>query len=276
MKPAICHYSLHRRYKAENWTPLRLAQEVKSLGLEAVDFHAGLLGDPDTAVERVTQALEQTGLTLSGFSLSTNFNQESPRDFQRQLDAAWQWMQVAARLKAPVSRIFGGSLPEANRGDESYRHAAWGRMIDGVAAAARQAEKLGLMLGLENHGGLPCTADEQVRAIRNVNSPSLRATIDVGNYMSGGEEGHQATATVAPYAVYVHFKDNKKMPDASKPWGWNFQSCALGEGDVDLAACLEALRRGGYDGYVALEYEGVEDESAGVPKCIALMKKLLK
>jgi sugar phosphate isomerase/epimerase len=276
MKPAICHYSLHRRYKSENWTPLRLAQEVKSLGLTAVDFHAGLLGDPDTAVERVTQALEQTGLVLSGFSLSTNFNQENPQEFQHQLDVAWRWMQVAARLKAPVSRIFGGGMPDAKRSDESYRRGAWGRMIDGVAAAARQAEKLGLMLGLENHGGLPCTADEQIQAIRSVNSPSLKATIDVGNYMAGGEEGHQATAKVAPYAVYVHLKDNKKAPDASKPWGWNIQACTLGEGDVDLAACLESLLRAGYDGYVALEYEGLEDESAGVPKSIALMKKLLK
>ena len=45
-----------------------------------------------------------------------------------------------------------------------------------------------------DHGGLPCTAQEQIDAIKAINSPSLRATIDVGNYMSGGEEGHVATA----------------------------------------------------------------------------------
>ena len=40
MKTGICHYSLRRRYAAEKWDPARLVQEVKTLGLDCVDFHA--------------------------------------------------------------------------------------------------------------------------------------------------------------------------------------------------------------------------------------------
>ena len=148
-------------------------------------------------------------------------------------------------------------------------------MVEGVAAATREAEKRGLLLALENHGGLPCTGQEQVEVIKTINSAALRATVDVGNYMAGGQEGHVGAALAAPYCAYVHFKDNKKVPDASAPAGWNIEPCVLGEGDVDLAACLAAIRKVGFNGFVGLEYEGAESETTGVPRSVATMKKLV-
>lgn len=45
---------------------------------------------------------------------------------------------------------------------------------------------------------------------------------------------------------------------------------------MDLRACLNALKKAGYDGVVALEYEGTEAETTGVPKSVAHMKKVMK
>ncbi len=275
MKKAICHYSFHRRYAAEKWTPDRLAQEVAALGVEGIDYHSRLLGSMEGTAELVQAAVTKHGLVLSGMSFSTNFNRAKKEDWDKEVESTKKWIAFAAGLKAPVSRIFGGSLSDKERQDRAAQAAAWQRMIDGMAAVAKEAEKLGLILALENHGGLPCTAQEQIDAIKAINSPSLRATIDVGNYMSGGEEGHLATARVAPYCAYVHLKDFKKAPDPAKPWGWSVKSCTVGEGDVNLPACIEALKKSGYTGFVALEYEGPEDETTGVPKSVATMRKLL-
>ncbi len=275
MKQAICHYSFHRRHAAEKWTPERLAREIAALGVEGIDYHARLLGSTEGTAELIQAAVAQHGLTLSGLSFSTNFNRASQADWDKEVASANRWVAFAAGLKAPVSRIFGGSLSADDRKDEAARAAAWQRMIDGVAAVTKEAEKFGLVLALENHGGLPCTAQEQIDAIQAVNSPCLRATIDFGNYMAGGEEGHEATVKVAPYCAYVHVKDYRKTPDPSKPWGWGIQACTVGEGDVDLAACIAALRQAGYSGFVALEYEGSEDETTGVPRSVAAMRKAL-
>ncbi len=68
MELAICHYSFHRSYKAGNWDLFRLCDEVKSLGVNAIDFHAGLLGDQHDVVEKARRALAASGLVLSGFS----------------------------------------------------------------------------------------------------------------------------------------------------------------------------------------------------------------
>ena len=49
----------------------------------------------------------------------------------------------------------------------------------------------------------------------------------------------------------------------------------IGEGDVDIPGCLKILQDTGYDGFVALEYEGEEDELTGVPKSVAYMKEVM-
>ena len=68
----------------------------------------------------------------------------------------------------------------------------------------------------------------------------------------------------------------KKIPDAAARFGRKLEACPLGEGGVDLRACLDALKKAGFDGVVALEYEGAEAETTGVPKSVAHMKKVMK
>ena len=276
MKPAICHYSLHRRWKAENWTLDRLMEEVKQLGLGNIDVHAGMLGAPDGAAAKIKAALAKSGLTLSGLSMSNSFSSDKPEEFRVQVDTVKRWIQVAAQVRAPVSRIFGGQLSLQHRNDPVIRKQKYRQIMDGLGEVTREAEKHSLILALENHGGLPCTGEEQVEVIRTINSPSLKATVDVGNYMNGGQEGHIGSRLAAPCAAYVHFKDFSKVADPQFPWGWKPVACVLGEGAVNHRACLEALRDEGYNGFVALEYEGVEDEQTAVPKSVAYMKRVMQ
>ena len=68
MRKAICHYSFHRRYAEEKWTPARLVQEVKALGAEGIDFHARLLGIPPTEAAPATPPFRKSLLLIpSGF-----------------------------------------------------------------------------------------------------------------------------------------------------------------------------------------------------------------
>ena len=82
MKKAICHYSFHRRWAAEKWTAERLAEEVKALGIECVDFHAGMMAPAATAAERIQAALSKTGLTLSEPFAGERFQQGKPEGIQ--------------------------------------------------------------------------------------------------------------------------------------------------------------------------------------------------
>lgn len=276
MKIAICHYSLHRRWSAGKWTLNQMTLEVKKLGLDAVDIHAGMTGSPAGADESIRAALTQSGLTLSGLSLSNNFSSDDLNEVHKQVETVKQWLEVAARVRAPVCRIFGGHLSGKQRGDPAVKQRKMRQIIDQLGVVAQDARKLGLILALENHGGLPSTGTEQVEVIRAINLPSLKATVDVGNYLPCGQESQEGTRVAAAHAAYVHFKDFRKIADPGNPQGWKFEACAIGEGAVNHKMCLEALREAGYNGYIALEYEGKEDEETAVPKSLAAMKQLMR
>jgi len=273
MKKSICHYSFHRRWKSENWTCERLANEVKTLGIKAIDFHAGYLDSVKEAPSIIKSVLDKTGLILSGLSMSNNFNQANPEELRNQINTVKKWIQVASKINAPVSRIFGGNV---DRNDKDLLKQGFVKIIDALGEVVTEAEKLGVILALENHGGLPCTGEEQVAVIKKINSKYLRATIDVGNYMNCGQEAYIGTEIAADYVAYVHFKDFKKKHPENTLLPWSIEACTLGEGDVDLTKCLEALKKTGYNGFVALEYEGIEDEKTGIPKSVKHMNQVMQ
>lgn len=271
---SICHYSYHRTWDRRGWSCTDLTDAVAELGVGAVDFHIRYLGDPSTAAGRVRDALEASGLELSGLSLSNNFNRADPAELRREVDTVKTWLRVAAEVGAPASRIFGGS--GAERGDPGALGEALARVRGALEEVTREAEKLGVVLALENHGGLPCLGTEQVQVIDDIDSPHLRATVDIGNYMGCGQEGIEGTRIAAPRAAYVHVKDMRKEPSSETPWGWKPQACTVGAGDVDVPGCLGTLAAAGYDGYLALEYEGPADETVGVPESVAYLKGVLE
>ena len=89
------------------------------------------------------------------------------------------------------------------------------------------------------------------------------------------QEAHEGTAIAAPYAAYVHFKDEKKTADPGTSRAWGLEPCVVGKGDVDHRKCVEILEEAGYNGFLALEYEASTDEMVGVPESVAFMKELL-
>lgn len=271
MKKSICHYSYHRTWESEGWSCQTLASTVKAHGVPAVDFHVRFLGARDGAADAINAALESSGLAISGLSLSNNFNQEGKDSIEEQITAVSDWLTVAAEVNAPACRVFGGHIHDRSSREEL--DAGLAKVVYALERVAEVAEKVGVTLALENHGGLPCTGEEQVQIIDGIGSAALRATIDVGNYLQCGQDPVEGTRIAAPYASYIHFKDFAKDPAAANRFG--LRATAVGEGDVDHAGCLAALAAAGYNGYVALEYEGEEDERSGVSKSVEFMNRVM-
>jgi sugar phosphate isomerase/epimerase len=281
MKVSVCQYSFHRTWAAEAWDAYQFAGEAQKAGADAVDFHVRLIGSIANATDTVRAALDKTGLALSGLSLSNNFGHDDSKLVSQEIEETLSWMHIAKEVGAPVSRVFGAPVPSGyavygrpdNAAAESRK-----KLKDRVAAAlvviTREAERLELVLALENHHEFPATGEEQVEMIERVNSKFLRATVDVGNYMIADQAPEAGTARAAPYAAYVHVKDFVRVPDASVASGWKVVPCAVGKGEVDHAACLGNLKNAGFAGYVAVEYEGLDDERVGVAQSVQFLKQL--
>ena len=80
----------------------------------------------------------------------------------------------------------------------------------------------------------------------------------------------------------VHFKDFKPEPAEHEGFayealdGSRFLGTAVGEGTVDLPACIEALKQVGYNGWLSVEYEGEEDPLTAVPRSIENARRIIE
>jgi L-ribulose-5-phosphate 3-epimerase len=161
-----------------------------------------------------------------------------------------KWVDVAARLGAGHIRVFGGTVP---KGDSEDRAAGWVKEV--LGRGAEYAAGKGVILGLENHGGITARAERIVEIVKAVNSPWVGVNLDTGNFE---RDAYGQIRTILPYAVNVQFKTEIRDEKGERV-------------ESDWDRLTKMLADSGYRGYMALEFEGKEDPAAHVPP---LMKKL--
>jgi len=195
------------------------------------------------------------GLDISGTAVGNNFCLPPGPGRDEQLKLVRTWVDHAADLNAPVIRIFAGNVP---KGDDEAEAIA--RAIEGMKESLAYAATKGVILALENHGGITATPDQILKLVKAVDAPNFGVNLDTGNFHT--EDPYADLAKLAPYAVNVQIKTEMKRP--GKP-----------SEDADLARLVDLLREARYSGYVVLEYEAEEEPIKAIPRHIKELRKLI-
>ncbi len=199
-------------------------------------------------VHSLKAAAHKLGIDISGTAIRNDFC--DPDAVKRKADITYvkRWVDIALHLGAPHIRVFAGN-PHAGVSDEQAT--VWA--IECLKECADYAGTQGVYLGIENHGYLTTSGDTLMKVAESVNHEWLGINLDTGNFDSNPYEN---IARAVPRAVNVQLKLDVAgdKPKSKVP--------------ADFARIFKILRDGGYQGYVALEYEGKEDPYTGVPKFI--------
>ena len=121
------------------------------------------------------------------------------------------------------------------------------------------------------------------RLILAVDRENFRTTMDIGNFLCVDEDPVSAVKNNISFASMVHFKDFY-IRDASRGMGdegWFNSShgnclrgAIVGHGDIDIPAVLKVIKDFGYDGYISIEFEGMEDCETGSRIGMANVKRI--
>ena len=133
-----------------------------------------------------------------------------------------------------------------------------GFWLEAIREACAHAGTRGVILALENHGGIVSTAEQLLSIVKDVDSEWFGVNWDSGNFESADAYG--ALAAIAPYAVTSHIKANIGSP--------------AGPVAADLSRVIGILRDAGYRGWLSLEYEEEEDAKVAVPKLLKELERL--
>jgi sugar phosphate isomerase/epimerase len=277
MKLAVSTYSLWR-WRSENNKSLEQSLDwIAKAGVPAVEF-AGTIAEDENDLPRRAAALrkrcEKLGLEIASYCVGAELL-VAPAKQKKVVERLKKEVDAAAELGAPTMRhdVTRGFGDDANglRGPKTF-DAALKAVVPAIRAVADHGRSVGVKTSLENHGFYMQESRRVEKLIRKVDHPNFGLTIDLGNFLCVNENPTDATRRLAKYAIMAHAKDfhvkpKKRMP----PTGWFatpteicLRGAIAGHGVLDLPEQLRLLKRAGYDGYLSLEFEGMEDPARAV------------
>ncbi len=176
--------------------------------IEAIDLTAYYIPSyPNVPTDEYIYELKRKafklGIEFSGTGIRNNFASPDPKARAADIELAKEWIIVAQKLGAPVIRLFAGEIPKGyeNKWDEV---ADW--MIECFKECASFGAQHGVIIGIQNHGGMLQTAEECIKVVKAIDSQWAGITLDIGNLKVA--DPYVDIAAVIPYAVNWQVKEN--------------------------------------------------------------------
>jgi sugar phosphate isomerase/epimerase len=275
VKPALNVYSFNSQLRAgvktsgDGVTMFDLLDFCAEQGLDGIDatgyyFPGYPEVPPDAYLNDFKKRAYELGIGIVGTGTRNTFITTD-----RELRAAGvthikQWVEVAARLGAPVLRVFADDLVRNESWKKAVPNTPHDEVQKWVAEALRECadhgKRYGVMIGVQNHGDFNGTAAEFLQLIKLVDSEWCAPTLDTGYFNT--PDPYVDIEQVAPYAV------NWTVKQSVFDGGY-------GETPIDLMRLLKIVRASGYRGYLPIETLAAKGQPHDPKKTVpAYLKRL--
>jgi sugar phosphate isomerase/epimerase len=191
------------------------------------------------------------------YSIGTRVQLAQPAaDLQeKQLADLRKWVEVAQRVGATHIRVFGGQKPAGATLEQAVGFAA-----ETLKRGAEIAGPAGVLLGIEDDGGITDFAKETIEIVRRADSPYAGMNLDTGNFRP--PKVYAQIEMSIPYAVSTHIKTETANDDGKT------RSAA------DWDRIFKMFAAHGYRGYMGLEYEAAADPQTTIPAQLRRLKDM--
>jgi sugar phosphate isomerase/epimerase len=202
-------------------------------------------GYPDVPTDKYIYQLKRhafsSGIGISGTGVRNNFTTADKSIRDAGVEHIKQWVEVAAKLGAPVLRVFADTQMRGQSWQTVAPDCSRDQVEEWIAGCVRQCaeqgEKYGVIIGVQNHGDFLKTSAEHLSLVKRVESPWCGPIVDTGYYKT--DDPYLDIAAVAPHAV-----------------NWQIKESPFGAGNnvrTDMKRLLTIIRQSGYRGYLPIE-----------------------
>ena len=210
----------------------------------------------DEYIYHIKRKAHLLGVSISGTGVRNDFSNPDATKRQADVQLIKNWIEVAAKLGAPVIRVFAGVLnPKEYTWDEI---AKW--MVVDIKECVEYGQKHGVIVGIQNHNDFIKTADEAIKIIKMVNMEWCGLILDTGSYRQG--DPYEQIARTIKYAVNWQVKENIFVNGV--------------EVKTDLKKLFKIIKDSGYRGYIPIETLGKGDPKVKVAKFVEEIREAMK
>ena len=229
------------------------ARYARERGFSGVEYYCDAIADAsvisDTAMAKeIRAALSAEGLKMDCVSVAYDAIRLPDAE-----TAMRKYAEIAAALGSPYLHHTVLIQPVlTDTSDEIARKLSLD--ADAAARIAHMAKELGLVCLYEDQG-------RYINGIQNFSvffedmksrAKNVGVCADLGNILCVGEKPAPFLLRFIEDIKHVHIKDCAPIPTDADGW-YRLKNLPFGEGEVDIPACLEILKRGNYPNAYALE-----------------------
>ena len=240
--------------------------------IEAVDltgyFFPGYPKPPtDAFVSRIKRYVHDRGIVISGTGVKNDFATADKDVRAEGVRLTKDWIEAAARIGAPVVRVFAGPTgkvrdwSEAAGGAKREDVEKW--MADDLRSCAEHGEKFGVLVAVQNHGDFLNSGPEHLSLLKCVDHPWCGALVDTGKYLTA--DPYADIAMMVPHAANWQVKETLGSSLKSPP--------------ADFKKLARIIHDGGYRGFVSIETLAMGrkdyDPAAEVVKVLLAMREAI-
>ncbi|MEO8174317.1 MAG: sugar phosphate isomerase/epimerase family protein [Sediminibacterium sp.] len=230
-------------------------------GFDAIDITGYYFpGYPEVPTDEYIYHLKnkahRLGLDISGTGVRNEFGDPDKAKRAADIVLVKKWIEVAAKLGAPVIRIFTAKSLAANYTWEQAEQ--W--IVEDIKTCVEHGKKYGVIVALQNHNDFVKTADQTIDIMKKVNSEWFGLVLDTGSFVTN--EPYSEIEKTTQYAVNWQVKEKLVYKGKSE--------------NMDLEKLFRIIYNSSYRGYLPIETLSPGDPFQIVPPFLKQVKDALE
>ena len=258
VKIALNFYSFNSPLLSGEETLESVIDFCSDTGFDAVDitgyYFAGYPAVPsDEVIFKTKRRAFRQGIQICGTGVRNDFTISDKELLEKEKQLVKDWVVVAAKLGAPVVRIFSGNPVPSDEWEETAR-----RVAAAIDECGEFAKQYGVVLAIQNHNDFLRTADDVEKLFLLIKSDAVGLMIDIGSYR---KDPYKEIEQTVKFAVSWQIKEDLFINGVKTK--------------TDIPRIVDIVRRGGYRGYVPIEILGKGDERERTKKMFEQLTQTL-
>ena len=268
---SLAQWSLHKTIFAKKLDNLDFPAKAKNdFGISVVEYVNQFFKDKAKDTKYLNELLKRckdNGVKNHLIMCDGEGDMGSTSDAERlkAIENHYKWVDAAKHLGCATIRVNAAG----NGSREEVAKAA----VDGLSRLGEYAEKVGINVIVENHGGYSSDGSWLAGVMKQVNKKNVGTLPDFGNFCIKHEpnnwgnciesyDRYQGTKELMPFAKGVSAKTNHFDEQGN---------CV----ETDYNRIMRIVKDSGFKGYIGIEYEGPTlSEDEGIRKTKALLERV--
>lgn len=210
----------------------------------------------DQYIYKLKRIAHQLGITISGTGIRNEFAEPDKMLRAKDVELVKKWVEVAAKLGAPVIRIFSGRVVS----EKFSRKAVADWMIDDIKTCVEYGKQHGVIVAVQNHNDFIKTADQAIDLVKGVNSEWFGLVLDTGSFVTN--EPYSEIAKATSYAVNWQIKEKLEYNGKSQM--------------MDLIKLFRIIKASAYRGFLPIETLSPGDPFVIIPPFLKQVREAME